>query len=148
MKRYISLVIGVFAVDRITKFLISITLPLNSSKRVIGNFMRFTHIENPYGVWGVRVVPSSAFLILTVLACLILVYFLIRTKNLSLALILGGALGNLTDRIGTGRVTDFLDFGIGTMRWPVFNIADSCITVGIILFIITSAKRKDKETRR
>jgi signal peptidase II len=76
------------------------------------------------------------------------VYFLIRTKNLSLALILGGALGNLTDRIGTGRVTDFLDFGIGTMRWPVFNIADSCITVGIILFIITSAKRKDKETRR
>jgi len=144
MKKCILLVCGVFAVDRITKFLVSTTLPLNSSKRVIGNFMRFTHIENPYGVWGVRVGPSSAFLVLTILACLILVYFLIRTKNLSLALILGGALGNLTDRIGAGRVTDFLDFGIETMRWPVFNIADSCITIGIILFIITSVKSNIK----
>lgn len=61
---------------------------------------------------------------------------------LALGFILGGALGNFTDRFGDGRVTDFLDVGIGALRWPTFNLADSFVFVGVVLLLIVALSDK------
>jgi signal peptidase II len=80
---------------------------------------------------------------------LILVFLLTQRelgvgKSAIVGLILGGAVGNLIDRIATGEVVDFLDVGIGSTRWPVFNIADSAVVVGVVLYVLTD-KRHQKE---
>ena len=68
-----------------------------------------------------------------------------RAKRLYLGMILGGAVGNLIDRIYPGHVIDFIDMGIGSHRWPVYNIADSAVTVGGILLIITYSISRDRK---
>jgi signal peptidase II len=65
-----------------------------------------------------------------------------RTTAAALALVIGGAIGNLIDRVLTGRVVDFIDFYVGTWHWPAFNVADSAITLGIILLLVTSFREE------
>jgi signal peptidase II len=96
----------------------------------------------------------SFFIGITVLAMLLIIYYLVKSGNekaiitLSLALIFGGAVGNLIDRIRFGAVVDFLDFYIGNWHWPAFNAADSAITVGaaLMLWEMIIARRKKPKT--
>ncbi|MEW6313660.1 MAG: signal peptidase II [Pseudomonadota bacterium] len=86
------------------------------------------------------------FVAVAVVASVVIVYLLRKHRDdrlfsFSLALILGGALGNLIDRIAIGKVVDFLDFYVGTYHWPAFNIADSAITVGALLLVWDSFKK-------
>ncbi|MBK8637075.1 MAG: lipoprotein signal peptidase [Chromatiaceae bacterium] len=67
-----------------------------------------------------------------------------RTTAAALALVIGGAIGNLIDRVLTGRVVDFIDFYVGTWHWPAFNVADSAITLGIILLLVTGFREEFK----
>jgi len=147
--KYIKLAVisGLIALlDQITKVIILKSLPLHHSVTVIPRFFNLTHIHNPGGAFGFMahqpsMVRNLLFLFLSSLAVFVVLYFYKNTPRThpllatGLALIFGGAIGNLIDRIRFGKVIDFLDFYIGTYHWPAFNVADSAITVGIIIFL-------------
>ena len=147
--KYIKLacIAGIIVIlDLISKAIILNKIPLYHSIEVIPGFFSLTHIQNAGGAFGLLANQSSDvrdifFLIVSSLAiCLIFFLYKNTPKTHSLlaagfALILGGAAGNLIDRIRLGKVVDFLDFYIGNLHWPAFNVADSAISVGVVIFI-------------
>ena len=143
----LAIVAGCIVVlDQITKAAILWTLPLNHSISIVPGLFNLIHIQNPGGAFGFMANQSSAwfpilFLFFTLLA-LGLIFFLYKntpqTHSLlatGFAFIFGGAVGNLIDRIRFGKVVDFLDFYIGNMHYPAFNVADSAVSVGIVIFL-------------
>ncbi len=143
----------VVILDQLSKAVVRFSLPLYQSVPVISGFFSLTHIENPGGAFGFLAGYQSSlqrlfFLIGTLVAVGVLIYLYRKipvTYSLlaaGLALIMGGALGNLMDRIRFGKVTDFLDFFIGHVHWPAFNVADSAVTVGGVIFIYHLIFRK------
>ena len=147
--KYIKLAIVaglIVSADQITKALILKYLPLHKSVPVIAGIFDITHVLNPGGAFGLManmsvVVRTVILLFISSLAVGLIFYFYIKTPRgygflaAGFALIFGGAIGNLIDRVRMGMVVDFLDFYIGPHHWPAFNIADSAITVGIFIFI-------------
>ena len=167
---YVTL--SVVIADQVTKLLIhgvqipflgiSITgMPLYSSKEIIGNFLRFTYIQNPGMAFGIDFGWKSFFAIFSIVASIAILLYLYKVRDesrvvrFSLALILGGAIGNLIDRVFYGplfdgmpffhgRVVDFIDlnffnvnlFGYHFSRWPVFNVADASVTIGVIMLLV------------
>ena len=138
---------SVVLVDQGTKTIVLKTMPLYDSISIIPGFFNLTHIHNPGGAFGFLAGQSSFlrsifFLFASSLAICLIFYFYKNTPRThpflaaGFALILGGAIGNLIDRIRFGKVVDFLDFFIGNLHWPAFNFADSAITVGIAIFIL------------
>lgn len=138
-------------------------MPLGASRPLLGDFLRLTHIENPGMAFGIEIGGKVFFAVFSLLAGMGILYYLYRVRTgrlgfrISLAMILGGALGNLIDRIFygvlfqggalfQGRVIDFLDldffdltiFQYHLNRWPVFNIADACVSVGVVLLLVFS----------
>lgn len=139
--RLATLAIGVMVFDRITKMIVVNSMGLGDSTCIVGNFFCITLVKNPGGAFGTRFGGNFFYIGAAVLAAIMLVFWLFhkshRTYGLAgIALMLGGAAGNLWDRLTAGKVVDFLDFGIGKTRWPTFNIADSAITLGILLLIL------------
>lgn len=134
----------VVGVDQFSKYLVLKNLELNSSLSLIGSILRLTHIRNPNAAFGLsfgRGVPLLPFALLAVCILLLAFYKTGSRGGVGLAglsLVLGGALGNLIDRVRFREVVDFVDIGIGKFRWPVFNVADSCVTIGVILLILGS----------
>jgi signal peptidase II len=135
-------------------------VPYGASYPVLGDFVRLTYIENPGMAFGIDVGGKLFFSLFSILASAGIFWYLYRAKDepfafrLSLALILGGAVGNLVDRVFYGvifgdaalfhgRVVDFIDvdffnvsvFGYSLHRWPVFNIADASVTCGVLLML-------------
>jgi len=148
-----ALYISLFAlcVDQISKVLVSTGMRLHQSTKIIGDLFQLTYIHNPRGVFGL---PLGGMLLQTIfsfVAIVLLLYALYRASEakfsvrLSLAMILGGALGNFIDRVRMGEVVDFLDFGVGGVRWPIFNAADIWVTVGAILLAFHCVVQKDIE---
>jgi signal peptidase II len=137
----------VLALDLWTKQWATRTLAGAPPMPVLGELVRFTYVRNSgvaFGLGAGLPFPYYVFSIAAVLAILILfargrVHG--RGRRLALALILGGALGNLVDRISTGLVVDFIDVGWGRWHWPVFNIADSAVSVGVVMFALTWPRR-------
>lgn len=137
-------------------------MPYGSSKPFIGEILRITFIENPGIAFGITIPGFKAFFsIFSIVASAAIVWYLNKHKNqltkwekISLATILGGAVGNLIDRvfygviygyesIFYGRVVDFLDFGYQKNWWPVFNIADSAVSVGVVLLMLILLRKKE-----
>lgn len=152
MKKY-AFVFGVAAtilvLDQLTKVYIRETLPLYESIVVIESFFQITHLQNPGAAFGLLADAHASlripfFLIVGVFAMTALTYFVRRVDDdrllllTSLGAILGGALGNLIDRLWFGAVTDFLDFHLDGYHWPAFNVADSGITIGMVVLILYS----------
>ncbi len=135
-------VIGVFLVtllDQITKIWVQMNMDLMQSIPVIRGVFHLTYILNPNSAFGLLKFPNIVFITIALLVILIIIFLLrkkIAQKNklvfFSLIFILGGSLGNMIDRLRMGSVIDFLDFRI----WPIFNIADSAINIGLFLLII------------
>ncbi len=103
-------------------------------------FINIVHIENRGAAFGLFAgLGNVFFIIVSIIAILFILYYLKtvqkRMEIISLSLVLGGAVGNLIDRIRAGEVTDFIDFYVNNWHWPSFNVADSALTVGIILFL-------------
>jgi signal peptidase II len=154
LKRHLLIALAVLILDRITKWVIVRTIPLEDIIPVIPGFFRLTHLENTGAAFSLFADSTSPFktalLIAFSLAALSVVAVLLwRSRNefntitLSLSLILGGALGNLWDRLVNGKVTDFLDFYLSIHHWPPFNVADSAIVVGALL-LLSRMLRADK----
>ena len=129
--------------DQATKYLVRHNLDLHATIQVVGDYFRLTYVENSGIVFGIKVGGAlPLFTVLSVAATILILYYFYRERanhlgvRISLALILGGAVGNLIDRLFFGRVVDFLDFGVGGYRFFVFNVADSAVTVGVALFLL------------
>jgi signal peptidase II len=143
-KFYFFIIPGIVAVDQISKWLVAKTIPLESTVDIVKGCFRLWHVRNSGAIWGFFQDHSSklipvAITALAIIALMIVAYFFLRTpgnQRLELtayALILGGALGNIIDRLRLGYVVDFLDAYIKSQHWPTFNCADSCITIGVLL---------------
>lgn len=136
----------VFLTDQISKLLVRQWLEPNQSVPVLKNIFHLTYINNPGAAFGILAHRTSLFIIstLAVIALIIVAYrqFPVHRLNfrLALALQLGGALGNLLDRIRFGYVVDFLDFRV----WPVFNLADVAIVLGVGLIIWELWRKEEK----
>jgi signal peptidase II len=138
---FLSGVVGVVLVDRFSKIFFSRLLDLNESIILIKNFMYFTLVHNTGIAFGLLKDCGYVFIIIPLVLTGLLIYNvyyyrnsdqLSRTYIIAFSLILGGAVGNLIDRIMLGYVVDFIDFRV----WPVFNIADSAITIGAAIILL------------
>lgn len=154
MKRPILVSLIVFAVvvlDQVTKYVITTKLPLHDSREVLP-FLHIVHVRNTGAAFGMfKMLGNTFFIVLSVFAIFfVLVLFLRKAYNrFGLSLIVGGAIGNLIDRISYGYVVDFIDVFVGTFHWPAFNVADSALTVGIAIILATHfVKPRDTVTAR
>ena len=136
--------IFIFLLDQLSKFFISRNVGINESVPVIKNILHITFVRNTGAAFGILKSGTLLFTVISVLAAIAIIAYLVRNanasflKNIALSVILGGVLGNLVDRLRFGYVIDFLDFRI----WPVFNVADSAITIGVFLLIFILLRKK------
>ncbi len=136
--------------DQISKAIVLKKLPLHQyfgeTITVIPGFFNIIHVRNQGGAFGFMADQSSGirnllFIVVSALATALVFYFYKTTPKtkpalaIGLALIFGGAIGNMIDRLRFNNVVDFLDVYIGRYHWPTFNIADSAITIGMVIFI-------------
>lgn len=151
---YIWISVLVLLLDQITKLIVKTKLPLYESKQVLGEFLLLTHVQNTGAAFSISLGNPATnrifFVIVTMIALGFVVYLIIRStsalQRISLCFIIGGALGNLIDRILYGYVTDFLDADFPDFimqRWPVFNIADSAIVIAMALLILDMIINKE-----
>jgi signal peptidase II len=158
-KYHLLIAFLVVLLDRLSKRLVASRISMHDSIPVIPGFFRITHVENRGAAFGLFADSPSewkiAMLVLFSVVALVIVVALLwknshslTTTGIGLSLILGGAIGNLWDRLFNGKVVDFLLFYIGQYQWPAFNVADSAIVVGAgllvfeILFVKPTAKEK------
>lgn len=148
---YLIITFSIALIDIVSKLIIQSSFRLNESRPILDGFFKLTYILNYGGVFGSRIGSNIFYLISAIAVVILVIFFLIREfgKNkyidLSLFIVLGGAIGNLFDRIRMGAVVDFLDFdflkihllGYTFNRWPTFNIADAAVTIGMIVLVIT-----------
>jgi signal peptidase II len=132
----------VILADQVSKLLIARNFEPGQSVSIIGESVRLTFVTNTGAAFGMMRGGSSILLLFSLLMIIGVIIWLFRltnppaSKRVALALILGGAAGNLIDRARLGRVVDFIDVGYDSIRWPAFNIADSSITVGALLLAL------------
>lgn len=149
--------VGTVILDQITKSHIVDSMRLHESIQVIPDFFSITYIRNPGAAFGLLASSSAGFRMLffaltSVGALILLSVILFRLpKNdwlgqFSIAAILGGAVGNLLDRLRLGEVVDFLDFYVKGYHWPAFNVADSAISVGVFFLVLHFAFEKPAVT--
>jgi signal peptidase II len=148
--RYLLVSLAVIVLDQWTKWLVEAYLPHHATQPVVPGFFNLTHVRNSGVAFGLFASDGSGGgggWLLTVLGLGALVavglYFWYtpsrdRVLLVALALVVGGAVGNLIDRVSSGAVTDFLDVYVGLHHWPSFNVADSAISIGIVLMAIDS----------
>jgi signal peptidase II len=137
---------AVFALDRLTKLLVEARIGFEDTVKVIPGFFDIVHSQNrgvAFGIFNDSAFEwRTALLVVASLAAVVVSWILRHPERLDrrmfwgLALVLGGALGNVYDRIVAGQVTDFLLFYVGDYQWPAFNAADSAIVVGSGLLLI------------
>jgi signal peptidase II len=139
--------LGVIILDRVTKLAIVEALRLGQGIPVVPGFFDIVFILNPGAAFGFLAtlsdqVRNPLFILISVLAVILIVFYhtrYLRSRHLvsvALGLVLGGALGNLIDRVHYGMVVDFLDVHVGPYHWPAFNVADSAISIGVGLMIL------------
>ncbi|HUH12055.1 MAG TPA: signal peptidase II, partial [Longimicrobiales bacterium] len=143
---FFGVVSSVVALDYFTKVLVQRLLTPYQQVELVGEYVRLTYIYNPGAAFGIHLGPYSRiiFLLLSVAALLALagMYWVTPARDSgrlgAIALICGGAIGNLIDRVRSEQgVIDFLDVGLGDLRWPVFNIADIAVTTGAIFLALS-----------
>ena len=141
----------VFVLDRLTKTWVAQSIPLYEARPVIGEYVRIVHTQNTGAAFGLLPERTTLLSILSVVAVIAILYYYRQIASNSplvaatLGMQLGGAFGNLVDRIAQGYVVDFVDVGIpGVWRFWAFNVADSSIVVGIFLvtFLLWQEERK------
>jgi len=148
----------ILVADLVTKAIVADQLPIGGPHvEVLGDFFRLRHIRNSGGLFGLFPGNAIYFAVVSGVAVAVIVSVVYRSRDrdrlqqLALGLVLGGALGNLHDRIRFREVVDFLDVGVGAHRWPTFNVADSGVTVGVTILVIwlfIAERRSGREADR
>ncbi len=138
-----AVALAVFVLDRVTKSLVAAQVAYGTEVPVIGHLVGITNVRNSGAAFGVAPAGASLFLLASIVVAVGLVVYVVRTPGTPatdavLGLILGGTLGNGFDRIVFGTVTDFINVHF----WPVFNVADSAISTGVVLLIAGYLLRK------
>jgi signal peptidase II len=133
----------VFVLDRITKSIVASQVAYGTEVPVVGNLVGITNVRNSGAAFGFAPAGATLFLFASIIVSIGLVVYVARNPGTAwndavLGLILGGTIGNGFDRIVYGTVTDFVNFHF----WPVFNLADSAISIGVVLLIATYLIRK------
>jgi len=142
--------VGVVGVDQLTKQLVVRWLVPYRPVRVVGDFIRLQYVHNPYAVFGVKIPGVLLIPMMVVVIGVVLYFWVIRDFHWESTLIIGGAIGNLIDRIiyrGVG-VVDFIDIGVGRWRWPTFNVADMAVVIGMVVLggkIVFGGKTHDTQ---
>ncbi len=150
----------VYLIDQLSKWIIKSTMQLHESIPVLGDFFRLTYVENPGMAFGIQISNNVFFTVFAIIASIVILLYLFKLQmeetwaRIAMSIILGGAIGNLTDRIFRGQVVDFLDFeffdinippfnllsmhfsGYSLERWPIFNVADIAVSVGMVMLLI------------
>ena len=154
MIKIIILSIILFIVDQISKILVVKLIDINHSIEIIKNFFYLTYTHNTGAAFSI-LTGQRIFLILIAVVILIILFNHIRKNKvkekleiLSFSLIIGGSLGNLIDRIVRGYVVDFVDIKIFGYDFPVFNIADTFIVIGVFLLLIETIRKERKNDNR
>jgi len=148
-KYFLLLIISgsMIVLDQYTKFMVTLHIPLNYSVQVVEGFFNLTHIRNSgvaFGLFADQQYEYKALMFITISTIAIMAILVIFHQNpkskklvqMGLILIFSGAIGNLIDRTLHGEVIDFVDFVFKGYHFPAFNIADSCITIGVSLMVI------------
>ena len=142
-KIMLSIAALVVVLDQFTKFLVKNNLQLGDSIPLIKNIFHLTYVTNTGSAFGLFKNLNVFFVIFSIIVIFVIFYYLRQIKKkerlviYSIGLLLGGTIGNLIDRIAYGAVIDFIDFKI----WPVFNVADSAVTISIVMLIILLWKK-------
>lgn len=150
-------VLGIVGLDQLTKFLVTQNLALGESVKIVPGLVNFTMVRNTgmaFGLLSGSEVPYKSLIVtvMSLLAMAAVAYFALRADTsawvprIGLWCILGGALGNIIDRVRLGYVVDFVDVFWGSAHWPAFNLADTCISVGVGLLLLDSF-RQDHSAR-
>ena len=141
----LGLIVAIIALDQWSKWAIKTSFNLYQSEPVIRDLLHFTYVTNDGMAFGLSFPGGKhILLVMTILLTGFIIGFLWKEREghplvkYGLALILSGAIGNLIDRLLYGKVVDFLDLMIGDFHWYIFNVADSSVTIGMVLFIMHS----------
>ena len=140
---FLGLAALIVVLDQLTKAWLASFLAKGQSVEVLGDYVRLVHSQNAGGLFGLLQGQAVPFgLVSLVVVAFIVLYHAKAGRNrylsITLGLLLGGALGNLTDRLRLGYVVDFVDAGIGDLRWYTFNVADAGISFALLLLIAAS----------
>ncbi|MEI8134796.1 MAG: signal peptidase II [bacterium] len=174
LKNLLLITTSIVVLDQLTKLLIK-GIPFlglhgmayGSSQPLLADIFRITYVENPGIAFGIQIPGMKIFFSLFSIAASIgILVYIIRNRErlpkwelVALSMIMGGAVGNLIDRcfygvlfgeesLFYGHVVDFIDFGYKKNWWPVFNVADSCVTIGVILLTLMLMKKKPAESQQ
>lgn len=152
---YYAVAIVVFLLDYVTKKLIEYNLELYERIEVLGNFFILTSIRNRGAAFGILQEQRWFFLVITLIVVAGIVWYFWKSYRtgsrlllVALAMILGGAIGNFIDRALYGEVVDFLQFNFGSYTFPIFNLADTGICIGVALVILDSLLSMKQENKR
>ncbi|WP_085060601.1 signal peptidase II [Staphylococcus haemolyticus] len=138
--------IAILIIDQVTKRIIATTMDIGDSYKVIPNFLNITSHRNNGAAWGILSGKMGFFYIITIVILIVLVLFYIKEAKYNLfmqvaiSLLFAGALGNFIDRLVNGEVVDFVDTNIFGYDFPIFNVADSSLTIGVLFIIIALLK--------
>ncbi|MCE5484044.1 signal peptidase II [Staphylococcus pseudintermedius] len=137
--------------DQLTKFIIRTQMTLGESFAVVPKFLYITSHRNNGAAWGILSGKMTFFYIITIIVLIALIVFYIKeVKNnmlmqIAISLLFSGALGNFIDRVSSGEVVDFIDTVIFGYDFPIFNIADASLTIGVVLLIIVLLKDQNQK---
>ena len=136
-----------FFLDQLTKlFAVNYLRPFDPPVEIVGSILRLKLTFNPFGVFGISVGSNELYYVLSIVGLAVLCYVALTVVDqdnvIVFGLLIGGAIGNLIDRVRFGYVIDFIDMGVGNLRWFTYNLADAFITIGALFLLMRELFRK------
>ncbi|MFR0581334.1 signal peptidase II [Limosilactobacillus mucosae] len=143
---YLVLIVALVAIDQAVKHWVTQNIPLNSSKTLIPGLLDLDNLHNTGAAWSMLEGRQWFFAIITVIAIIVVAWLMWKNKTAAwmmtgLSLIMAGAVGNFIDRLSQGYVVDM--FTLQNVNFPVFNVADACLTIGVFIMLIVVLKEDD-----
>lgn len=145
---YLTFIIVLIGVDQLVKWWVTVNVPKNGFKQFLPGILALTNLRNNGAAWSLMEGKQWFFAVVSVIAIIALIYLMHRFSNqrwmeISLSLIFAGTIGNFIDRLRFGYVVDM--FELLPVNFPVFNIADTCLTVGVLILIVIVLMEKDED---
>ena len=143
MRKSEVLILGILvALDQITKYIVRVTMELHQSISVLGNFLKITYVHNYGAAWSMMTGFGEIFIVAALIVVLVMIVYLVKDKKMKgwqrlvIVVLMAGTLGNLLDRFAYGYVIDFIDTYPLGYDFPVFNVADMCLTLGCAALVL------------